>query len=154
HPQGCVLSGETLYVADTENHLLRKVDLQAKKVATVAGTGEQASNPFPGWDGGPVADKRPRRWVGPTATTALSSPWALWIHQKELFIAMAGCHQVWKMPLDQSEIGPFAGNGREDIVDGDLVPKAPFFAGGAASFAQPSGLSSDGTSLYVADSEG
>ena len=27
------------------------------------------------------------------------------------------------MPLDESEIGPFAGNGREDIVDGPLVPK-------------------------------
>ncbi len=24
------------------------------------------------------------------------------------------------MPLDESEIGPYAGNGREDIVDGDL----------------------------------
>jgi DNA-binding beta-propeller fold protein YncE len=67
---------------------------------------------------------------------------------------MAGPHQIWKMPLDESEIGPYAGNGREDIVDGDLLPKAPFLAGGAASFAQPSGLTSDGTWLYVADSEG
>ena len=28
HPQGMALDGETLYVADTENHLLRKVDLK------------------------------------------------------------------------------------------------------------------------------
>ena len=36
---------------------------------------------------------------------------------------MAGPHQIWKMPLDETgEIGPFAGNGREDIVDGPLLP--------------------------------
>jgi DNA-binding beta-propeller fold protein YncE len=151
HPQGCSLHGDTLYVADTENHLLRKVDLQSKTVTTIAGTGEQASNPWPGWDGGPVP-KRPQRWVGPPATTALNSPWALWVHETDLFIAMAGCHQIWKMPLDESEIGPHAGNGREDIVDGAMLPVAPFRAG--SSFAQPSGLSSDGHRLFVADSEG
>ena len=35
------LVGETLYVADTENHALRAVDLKAKTVKTVAGTGKQ-----------------------------------------------------------------------------------------------------------------
>ena len=55
--------------------------------------------------------------------TALNSPWDLLIHDKELYIAMAGSHQIWKMPLDESEIGPYAGNGREDIVDGQLLPK-------------------------------
>ena len=49
HPQGCALSGDTLYIADTENHMLRKADLKAKTVKIVAGTGTQASNPFPGW---------------------------------------------------------------------------------------------------------
>jgi hypothetical protein len=57
------------------------------------------------------------------------------------------------MPLDEHEIGPYAGNGREDIVDGDLLPKFPYQPG-FSSFAQPSGLSSDGSSLFVADSEG
>ena len=66
---------------------------------------------------------------------------------------MAGPHQIWKMPLDEREIGPYAGNGREDIVDGPLLPRVPYMLG-FSSFAQPSGLSSDGTWLYVADSEG
>ena len=39
HPQGMALLGEALYVADTENHLLRKIDLAQKQVATLAGTG-------------------------------------------------------------------------------------------------------------------
>ena len=66
---------------------------------------------------------------------------------------MAGCHQIWKMRLDGSSIGPYAGNGREDIVDGPLLPRQPYEPG-FASFAQPSGLAGDGTWLYVADSEG
>src|SRR5262249_23517303 len=40
-PQGMALKGETLYVADRKNHLVRALDLKAKKVTTVAGTGEQ-----------------------------------------------------------------------------------------------------------------
>ena len=30
-PQGMCLAGETLYVADTENHAIRAVDLKAKQ---------------------------------------------------------------------------------------------------------------------------
>jgi len=70
-----------------------------------------------------------------------------------LYVAMAGTHQIWKMPLDEREIGPYAGNGREDIADGPLLPDMPFDAG-FSSFAQPSGLASDGKQLFVADSEG
>ncbi len=154
HPQGMVLREETLYVADTENHLLRKVDLQSRQVTIIAGIGSQARNAWPGLTQDPLgAASLPERFVGPPRTTALNSPWALWIHEDDLLIAMAGPHQIWKMPLDESEIGPYAGNGREDIVDGPLLPGEPY-AAGFSSFAQPSGLASDGTSLFVADSEG
>ena len=43
HPQGMALVGDMLYVADTENHLLRKVDLEGGKVTTIAGTGEKGT---------------------------------------------------------------------------------------------------------------
>ena len=154
-PQGMVLRGETLYVADTENHLLRAVDLKARQVSTIAGVGRQGRNPWPGLEqaldrgGAP-----PERWVGKPLETEINSPWDLWIHGDDLHIAMAGPHQIWKMPLDGREIGPYAGNGREDIVDGKLLPAEPYDDRGYSSFAQPSGLSSDGTWLYVADSEG
>ena len=158
HPQGMALLGETLYVADTENHLLRKIDLQGKKVATIAGIGQQGRVAWPGLDvTGRDADGKfevPDRFVGPPRKTPLNSPWDLLIHGKDLYIAMAGPHQIWKMPLDESEIGPYAGNGREDIVDGPLLPSQPYEEG-FSSFAQPSGLASDGKKwLYVADSEG
>ncbi len=184
-PQGMAILDETLYVADTENHMLRKVDLKRKQVTTIAGTGKQADNGWPGWSPldhvpfDPGGDsKAPERFVGPPGTTALSSPWDLWIAQRsppspskgeglgkggaspqnspsasaDLFIAMAGTHQIWKMPLDESEIGPYAGNSREDIVDGPLLPREPY-SRGFSSFAQPSGLAADDKWLYVADSE-
>jgi hypothetical protein len=66
---------------------------------------------------------------------------------------MAGAHQIWAMSLDESRIGPFAGNGREDVVNGSLLPRSPSNAR-SSSFAQPSGLTSDDKLLYVADSEG
>jgi YVTN family beta-propeller protein len=151
-PQGMALQGDTLYVADNENHMLRKIDLKQKRVVTIAGDGEQAASGFPGFDRLGFGEPR-ERWVGKPKETQLSSPWDLWIHGKDLYIAMAGPHQIWKMPLDESEIGPYAGNGREDIVDGKLLPRKPYQAG-FSSFAQPSGLTSDGTWLFVADSEG
>jgi sugar lactone lactonase YvrE len=140
-PQGMALDGETLYVADTENHLIRKVDLSKKRVTTIAGTGQQSRDTPPfGHTQKPLA-------------TALSSPWDLCIHGHDLYIAMAGVHQLWIMKLDGSGIGVYAGNGREDIVDGPVRPVRPSQPG-FASFAQPSGLASDGRWLYVADSEG
>lgn len=157
HPQGVALDGEMLYVADTENHLLRKVDLKQKQVTTIAGTGKQMRGVWPGMKevaGAPAGQvKLPRRFVGPPLETDIASPWALVVHDKTLYIAMAGPHQIWKMTLDGKEIGPYAGNGREDITDGPLLPSVPYELG-YSSFAQPSGLSSDGTWIYVADSEG
>ncbi|MCA9247400.1 MAG: redoxin domain-containing protein [Planctomycetales bacterium] len=158
HPQGMALHANNLYVADTENHLLRKVDLAKRRVLTVAGTGVQARGGWPGMDRVQVDDdgrplRLPDRWVGKPAETAINSPWALCVHEDDLFIAMAGPHQIWKMPLDESEIGPYAGNGREDIVDGPLLPAFPYEQG-YSSFAQPSGLATDGKQLFVADSEG
>jgi len=153
HPQGLVLHKNVLYVADTENHLLRKVDLESRQVTTIAGQGVQGRNPWLGLDRNRSLDAIPERYVAKPLEAALNSPWALWVHGDDLYIAMAGPHQIWKMPLDESEIGPYAGNGREDIVDGPLLPRVPYQEG-YASFAQPSGLTSDGQRLFVADSEG
>jgi DNA-binding beta-propeller fold protein YncE len=147
------LVGQMLYVADTENHLLRKIDLKNRRVTTVAGRGVQSRNPFPGLEAAVARGRPPRRWVGPPMNTPLNSPWALWVQGEDLYIAMAGSHQIWKMPLDESEIGPYAGNAKEDIIDGPLIPRVPFEEGYAA-FAQPSGLAGDDDWLYVADSEG
>jgi DNA-binding beta-propeller fold protein YncE len=129
-PQGMALDGDTLYVADRKNHLLRALDLKAQTVRTIAGTGEQ--------------DRYNRRKGGPALKTGMNSPWDLLVHDGKLFIAMAGHHQIWTYNLKKERLDPYAGNGREDLADGPLDE---------AEFAQPSGLASDGKNLYVADSE-
>ena len=140
-PQGMALDGQTLYVADTENHMIRKVDLATRRVTTIAGAGRQSR------------DRPPVGQMLPALKTALNSPWDLFLHGGALYVAMAGSHQIWRMDLQSALIGPYAGNGREDVVDGPLLPKQAYQLG-YSSFAQPSGLASDGTWLYVADSEG
>jgi DNA-binding beta-propeller fold protein YncE len=128
-PQGMALDGSTLYVADRRNHLIRAVDLKAKTVKTVAGTGIQSQD---------------RQRGGPALRTGMNSPWDVLVHDKTLYIAEAGNHQIWTLDLATKRLMPYAGNGYEDIKDGPLLQ---------ACFAQPSGLATDGTMLYVADSE-
>lgn len=129
-PQGMAKSSTTLYVADTENHAIRSIDLESDAVTTLAGTGEQAQ-------GAAAAG-------GPGRSTALSSPWDLALAGGLLYIAMAGTHQVWSLDLDTGAVAPFAGTAREGILDGPAAE---------AWFAQPSGLALAGGHLYVADSE-
>ena len=130
HPQGTALVGNRLYVADTENHMLRVVDLKKKTVSSLVGTGKQAGF---------------RSRGGALKQAALNSPWALSHVDGVLYIAMAGPHQIWSHKLGSSTIGNYAGSGREDITDGPLARSA---------LAQPSALATDGTHLFVADSEG
>ncbi len=128
-PQGLALDNDSLYVADTENHLVRRVDLKARKVETVAGTGRQMEE---------------YGLSGPARTIPLNSPWDLQLIGRTLYIAMAGPHQIWKLDLDKQEVQTFAGSGREARIDGELAK---------AGFAQPSGLAWSGKTLFVADSE-
>jgi len=129
-PQGMELDGDTLYIADRKNHLIRALDLKSQSVRTIAGIGSQ--------------DRENRSRGGVASKTGLNSPWDLLRVDRTLYIAMAGHHQIWKLDLNSNELEPFAGNGREDIRDGLLRN---------AELAQPSGLAFDGKKLYVADSE-
>jgi thiol-disulfide isomerase/thioredoxin/DNA-binding beta-propeller fold protein YncE len=129
HPQGMALAGSSLYVADTENHLIRRLDLQRRVVETLLGTGQQARQP---------------NVSGVGRAMAINSPWDVVVVDRWLYIAMAGFHQIWVLNLDTMEARPFAGSGREDIIDGQRLE---------AAMAQPSGLATDGKTLYVADSE-
>lgn len=129
-PQGMASNGNTLYVADRKNHCIRELDLKAQTVKTIAGTGEQ--------------DRADRSEGGPALEKGLNSPWDLYLDGDRLFIAMAGHHQIWVLNLKEKRVDPFAGTGAERLRDGPHE---------TACFAQPSGLTSDGKYLYVADPE-
>ncbi len=132
NPQGMAFdpATETLYIADTDNHAIRKAGLKARTVTTIGGTGEQ-SRVYP-----------PR--AGRGRETALNSPWDVLLHNGTLYIAMAGSHQLWRMNPTTLELEPHAGTGREACYD---APHA------LCALAQPSGLATDGKKLYFADSE-
>jgi len=129
HPRGLALHGDTLYVADSENHLIRAVDLVADTVTTVAGTGERGVRPSAS---------------GPGTQIGLASPWDLTIHDNKPIIAMAGLHQLWQFDPANGHVARLAGTGHETIEDGPLL---------SATLAQPSGITSDGDTLFFADSE-
>ncbi|MCI0659635.1 MAG: redoxin domain-containing protein [Acidobacteria bacterium] len=129
HPQGMALDGESLYICDTENHLIRLVDLKARTVETLVGTGEQA---------------RRHNVEGVGKNVALNSPWDALMHNGLLYVAMAGPHQLWVVDPKTRSAKVYAGSGRENHTNGTLLESA---------LAQPSGLTTDGKNLYFADSE-
>jgi thiol-disulfide isomerase/thioredoxin len=130
-PQGLAFDRERqrLYIADTENHLIRVADLGTRQVSSVAGTGKQAA-----WGG----------MGGAALETSISSPWDLALHGRLLFVGMAGTHQIWVVDLERQLAIPYAGSGREARVDGAIDD---------AAFAQPSGLAIGDGRLFVADAE-
>ncbi|GGU28274.1 NHL domain-containing thioredoxin family protein [Streptomyces lavendofoliae] len=130
-PQGlCVLPDGRVVVADTVNHALRSLDLATGEVRTLAGTGAQW------WQGSPTA--------GPAREVALSSPWDVAWWRGEVWIAMAGVHQLWAYDLEKGTVRVAAGTTNEGLVDGPADE---------AWFAQPSGLAATEERLWVADSE-
>ena len=129
HPQGVAIDGNTLYIADSENHTVRAADLATRTLTTIAGTGEQSIIRHGGGD--PLANP-------------LNSPYDLALHDGILYSAQAGFHQIWAHDLNQDRISPYAGNGRENIVDGPL---------GDAELAQTYGLQVMDSKLYFTDSE-
>jgi len=111
-------------VADTVNHALRGVRLADGWVTTIAGSG--------------------RQWMQCDGTQALSSPWDVAWWGDRIWIAMAGIHQLWTFDPRTGAVAVAAGTTNEGLRDGQL---------GTAWFAQTSGLSVAGDTLWLADSE-
>ncbi|XP_053548671.1 NHL repeat-containing protein 2 [Bombina bombina] len=150
-PQGVAINNNIIYVADTENHLIRKIDLETKQVSTAAGIGSQGTDK----EGGTQGKNQP-----------ISSPWDVAFgapgvsEQNVLWAAMAGTHQIWALFLEEGTLPKgsnlpkgscirFAGSGNEENRNNSYPHKA--------GFAQPSGLSvcldEPWKCLFVADSE-
>ncbi len=129
-PQGMALSadGNTLYIADRENHTIRSANLTRREVRTIVGTGEPTNVFRPG--------------IG--TDVALASPWDLHREGRSLFIAGAGRHQLWRLDLETGRVDLFAGTGGEGIEDGPRL---------AATLSQPSGLAVSNGMLYFTDPE-
>lgn len=130
-PQGLACTADAIYVADTGNHLVRRIDIRSGLVSTVAGLGFRGMTICEG---------------GPGARVPLASPWDLEVAAGTLYVANAGTHQLLTIDTESGMVAPLAGTGGENIHDGPAR---------RALLAQPSGLAlaPDGRALYFADSE-
>ena len=122
-PKGIATDGSFLYVADTGNHAIRKIDIVSGAVTTVAGDG------IPG-----LPTDTPSRFRSPEGIAVLGG---------NLYAADTGNHAVQKVTT-AGVIANFAGSisGVSGYVD-DM--------GTAARFHAPGGIAAVGTFLYVAD---
>jgi thiol-disulfide isomerase/thioredoxin len=124
NPQGLKLQKDFLWVADTGNHIVRRIDLRTKNVTT------------------PILQRSAEK--NAPASDVPRSPWDLEFWDEEIWVAMAGNHQIWKIPVSRNKFLPSLGNGHEGLEDGEAK---------IAEFAQPSGLTKLGTEIYILDSE-
>lgn len=130
-PQGLTCDSRSIWVADTGNHALRRIDRETGSVTTLAGLGRRGAvlrHPEPG------------------EGTPLASPWDLEKIGRSLYFANAGSHQIGRYDMTDGSLRPIAGTGGENIVDG---------SSDQALLAQPSGLAAGpgGGTLYFADAE-
>jgi thiol-disulfide isomerase/thioredoxin len=129
-PQGMSRQGEKLWVADTENHALRCIELTSGEVKTIAGTG--------------VLGRNARFDPALPREMDLRSPWDVLAVDEMVLVAMAGTHQIWTYAQQQDRFFPIVGTGAENHADG---------APSEAALAQPSALYTIGPYLFWADSE-
>jgi cysteine-rich repeat protein len=131
HPRGVAVDGlGHLYIADTVNHRIRRVDAATGLITTVAGTGEAG---FSGDD-------------GPATIALLEIPWHVAVDRfGHLFIADMGNQRIRRVDAATQAITTVVGTrDRGFLGDGGF--------GTSARLAEPSGVGVDGFgNLFIAD---
>lgn len=123
-PKGITTDGANLYVADSGNRRIRKIVIATGAVTTLAGSGVSGD-----------AD-------GAGAAAAFNNPEDLTTDGTRLYLTDAGNHNVRRIDIATADVATLAGS---------LTPGSSDGIGAAARFNTPGGITTDGTSLYVAD---
>jgi sugar lactone lactonase YvrE len=128
-PQGLAVdTSNRLYLSDTHNHRIRRVDLATNIITTIAGTG------VAGYSGD----------NSPAATASLSLPTALALDTSgNLFVADTGNHRIRRIDTSGT-ITTIAGDGTQGF-SGDNGPATQ------ASIDSPTGLAVTRSVLYLVD---
>jgi sugar lactone lactonase YvrE len=122
-PNGITSDGSNLYVADTWNNKIRKIVIATGAVSTLAGTGALGA-----FDG-----------AGTSAT--FNGPYGITTDGTNLFVTDWSNSAIRKIVIATGVVSTLAG-GALGVTDG---------IGAAALFNGPSGITTDGINLYVAD---
>ena len=158
-PRGIIARDHYVYVADSGNHALRRIDFKDGVVETLLGTGK-------------IGYLRSTSELRSRKKIALSSPWdlAFFPTERQITISMAGSDQLWtyhlgnkdvKLLLDQRSHLPSAlarhlshlyllsaGNGKLNRVkQGKMESLFP----NEAPLQYPQGISADSSGIYVTD---
>jgi len=125
-PEGVTTDGTNLYVTDFRNHTIRKIVLSTGAITTIAGS----AGLFGSSDGTGSA----ARFIYPAAITTDGT---------NLFIADSHNHTIRRIAISTGVVTTVAGSaGLIGSTDG---------TGSEARFYYPSGITTDGTNLFVAD---
>ena len=127
YPAGITTDGVNLYVADSYNHAVRKIVIATKSVSTLAGSMSSGSA-----DG-----------TGTDAEFNLLK--GITIADENIYVTDTSNTTIRKIVISSGAVTTFAG-----IVDSSLGDEDG--TGTEASFAYPTGITSDGSNLYVVDS--
>jgi sugar lactone lactonase YvrE len=126
NPYGITTDGMNLFVADWSNHTIRKIVISSGVVTTLAGTAGSLGSTD---DTGTAA-----RFIYPRGITTDGT---------NLYVADTSNHTIRKIVISSGMVTTLAGTaGSSGSIDG---------TGNAARFYSPSGITTDGTNLYVAD---
>ncbi len=154
NPGDVATDGTFLYVADTGNHLIRKVDLYSGSVETISGV-RGKSGLVDSVDGAPL----------------FNAPEGIALHKGILYVSDTGDHIIRKIDLSNSEVSTLAGDivcTVETEVENDVTREnkkcegqpsgtsqfgdSTDATGKTTSFNKPSGVNTDGAYLYVLES--
>ena len=124
-PIGITTDGTNLYVADHDNHLIRKIVISTGAVTTVAGTGSSGS-------------------ANGTGTSAsFNYPRGITTDGTNLYVADSVNNLIRKIVISTGVVTTVAGTGSTGSANG---------TGTSASFYVPKRITTDGTNLYVTES--
>jgi hypothetical protein len=131
-PFGITTDGTNLYVADKKNHRIRKIVITSGAVTTLAGDGYANSSTN--------ADN------GTNAT--IGEPEGITTDGTNLYVTGFYRHEIRKIVIASTSVTTVAGAGGISSSD---YGSADNTTGTDALFKQPTGITTDGTNLFVAD---
>jgi sugar lactone lactonase YvrE len=133
-PSGITTDGTNLYVADRDNNKIRQIVISSGLVSSLTGTASTAAS-LGAMDG-----------TGATAT--FYSPSGITTDGTNLYIADSRNNKIRKVVIATGVVSSMTG-----VADTPSVTSVIDGAGSIATFDNPTGITTDGTNLYVADSD-
>lgn len=126
HPSDITTDGSALFIADQINHIIRKIDIVTSDVTTLAGSAGVSGS----------AD-------GIGSSASFNWPMGVTTDGTNLYIADTDNSTIRKIVIQTGAVSTVAGSpGSAGLIDGNSS---------TARFGSPTGITSDGSRLYVVD---